>query len=97
MNLYKNNSNRNNNTKDYDITICKNMYGFCLNYYDNQSYELRNLIHNYGCQHLQLNMPLVLNNAIMQANDKDDPEVFLSCIKLEFQIFSTFVDNLKNT
>ena len=97
MNLYNNNDNHlkyNSNNNNNDISLCKNTSGFCLIY--EKEYELRNLIHNYGCDHLQLTMPLVLNNAITRAHNHNQPEIFMSSIKLEFDIFANFLYQLKN-
>ena len=88
-----NNNNNNNNDND-NINPCKNIYGFCQNYYPNN--ELKNLIHNYGCLHLQVNMPIVLTNAMTQANDNNKPEIFFSSVRLEFEIFSNFINQIKN-
>ena len=90
LNLQKNNNNNNNSN---NINTCKYIHGFCLNYYDD---SLRELIHNYGCHHLQVNMPLFLNNAMTQANDNNQQEIFLFGVRLEFEKFSNFLNQLKN-
>ena len=90
-----NNNNNDNNDNNDNINLCRNVYGFCLSYYNGNN-ELRKLIHNYGCIHLQLNMPLIIRNAISKANENNQQEIFLSSIRLEFQIFSNFLHKLKN-
>ena len=78
------------------------MSDICLKYYNNNNnnnnnnYQLRNLIHNYGCQHLQLTMPNILNNAMKQAHHHNQLKIFTSRIELEFYIFSRFLHELKN-
>ena len=97
FNAYNNNNN-NNETKENtskNINPCTNIYGFCLSYYNNKQ-ELTNIIHNYGCQHLLQIMPIILNDAIVTANENNDPKIFLSRIKIEFELFMTFLNNLKN-
>ena len=93
FNLQQNNNNNDSNNVNNSISPCKHIHGFCLNYYDE---PLRNLIHNYGCHHLQINMPLILNTAMNQANDNNQLEIFLSSVKLQFEIFSNFLNQLKN-
>lgn len=80
--------------KENNNNLCKNEYGFCLNYYHNTC--LRKLIHNYGCEHLQKIMPIVLDNAIKEANNKNQPNIFISSIQLQFEIFIEFLNELKN-
>ena len=90
-NLYEN---------DFDdeviINQCKNIYGFCLNYSHRDNKELQEIIHNYGCEHLQNIMPIILDNAIKETNDKNEPKIFISAIDLQFQIFINFLDELKD-
>ena len=83
------------NNNNNDNISCKNKFGFCLSYY-NDNYDVRKLIHNYGCQHLQMTMPVVLDSIINEANDRNQQELFISKIKVEFQLFSNFLSTLKN-
>ena len=79
-----------------DRYICNNVFGFCLNYHNNE--KLYNIIHNYGCKHLQFIMPSVLENSIKHAVDKnDDADIFISSVKLQFEIFTSLMSEiLKN-
>ena len=77
------------------INPCRNIYGFCLNYY-HHDINLRKLIHNYGCEHLQKIMPIVLDNAVKEATNKNQPKIFMSTIQLQFEIFIRFLEELKN-
>lgn len=87
--------NNHDNDKENENKTCTHKMGFCLSYYKDSD-DIRNKIHNYGCQHLLEVMPTCLYYAIEEANNANQSDSFIDKINVEFKLFLLFLDTLKN-
>ena len=92
--LYMNDNNNNNNNEQQLTLNCKNVYGFCLCYSNVENIKIREIVHNYGCQHLQLSLPIILDNAMKESNERKQMDIFNNFIAIEFNLLIQFLNQL---